>query len=332
MKMVQVLAIQGPACVFPLFFLFALWLHVFYFCEIDVNRTKRDKEAVNGTYFAFVLHSFPTSSGMHIAKYAFYGFNDIVSGGIDEDEDESDGRSLQPTAPRAKRPAEDEEEDSSDRRRGKTGANEESWEAFKSLLVKEKISDRDTWRRWTKHNKKVIAERGWPVEGIQHYWRCRKFPFTTFKALSGNQDPACAQVKKHKGSDWDISSRSAGAQRGGSGGCGAAGGGRCNGMADDWMVEGNEYVGRRVRRSVREEEKIKGAADGEIVGWLPAEKADYISDITHAPVALWHMLYDDEGGGSISGAGGRDRVLPRSRADGEAGGVASVGGGDVQVC
>ena len=58
--------------VFHLFFLFALWLHVFYFCEIDVNRTKRDKEAVHGTYFAFVLHSFPSSSGMHIAKYAFY--------------------------------------------------------------------------------------------------------------------------------------------------------------------------------------------------------------------------------------------------------------------
>jgi len=28
---------------------------------------------------------------MHTAKYAFYGVHDIVSGGIDEDEDEDDG-------------------------------------------------------------------------------------------------------------------------------------------------------------------------------------------------------------------------------------------------
>jgi hypothetical protein len=176
--------------VFPLFFLFTLWLHVFDFWEIDVNRTKRDKEAANGTYFAFVLHSFPSSSGMHIAKYAFYGFNDIVSGGIEEDEDEDDGAALQPTAPHAKRPAEDEEEESSERRSGKTGANEESWEAFKSLLVKAKISDRNAWRLWTKSNKKAIADHGWPVENIHQYWRAGGFPFTTFKAFSGNQDPS----------------------------------------------------------------------------------------------------------------------------------------------
>ena len=73
----------------------------------------------------------------------------------------------------------------------------------------------------------------------------------------------------------------------------STGGGRCNDIAGGWMAKGNEYVGRRVRRSVTEEEKIVGAADGEIVGWLPAEKADYVSDITHAPVALWRVLYDD---------------------------------------
>jgi len=322
---------------------------------------------------------------MHIAKYAFYGFNGIVSGGIDEDEDEDDGGAVQPTAPHAKRPAEDEEEESSQRRRGKREANEESWEAFKRLLVKEKISDRDTWRRWTKSNKKVIAERGWPVEGIHLYWRCREFPFTTFKALSGNQDPAGAQVKKHKGSDCNdpgtCSSWSAGAQRGSGGGCGATGGGMCNDMAGGWMVEGNEYVGKRVRRSVTVEEKIVGAADGKIVGWLPAEKADYVSDITHAPVALWHVLYDDdalgeedleefevwdaidsferdewagmgeddvEGGaaagtcsslspGALGGSGGGGAAAHIQHSSpkgdrGETGGVASVGGRDVQVC
>ncbi len=46
---------------------------------------------------------------------------------------------------------------------------------------------------------------------------------------------------------------------------------------------------------MRADDKIVGAADGQIVGWLPAEKADYISDITHVPVALWHVLYDEEG-------------------------------------
>jgi hypothetical protein len=369
------------------------------------------------------------------------GFNGIVSGGIDEDEDEDDGGAVQLTAPHVERPAEDEEEESSERRRGKTEANEESWEAFKRLLVKEKISDRDTWRRWTKSNKKVIADHGWPVEGITNYWRSSGFPFTTFKAFSGNQDPsgnrrvgvsgdkmdsdyhvdhiemkhidddevpsnspclllipsysslhpltqeAGAQVKKHKGSDCNdagtCSSWSAGAQRGGGGGCGATGGGSCNDMADDWMVEGNEYVGRRVRRSLREDDKIVGGADGEIVGWLPAEKADYISDITHVPVALWHVLYDDEalgeedleefevreaidsferdewagmgeddveGGaaagtcsslspgalkGSGGGCGGAAAHIDRSSPKGDRGetrGVASLGGGDVQVC
>ncbi len=108
------------------------------------------------------------------------------------DEEEESGRlkKQQRTAPYGKRPAEDEEDESSERRRGKTGANEESWEAFKSLLVKAKISDRNAWRLWTKSNKKAIADHGWPVENIHQYWRAGGFPFTTFKAFSGNQDPS----------------------------------------------------------------------------------------------------------------------------------------------
>ena len=58
-------------------------------------------------------------------------------------------------------------------------------------------------------------------------------------------------------------------------------------MTGGWMVKG-----RRLRRSVREDEKIVGTADGEIVGWLPAEKARYV--IMPAPVALWRVLYDDD--------------------------------------
>jgi len=118
------------------------------------------------------------------------------------------------------------------------------------------------------------------VEGIHLYWRCREFPFTTFKALSGNQDPAGAQVKKHKGSDCNdpgtCSSWSAGAQRGGGGGC--------------------------------------GGAAALIQPSFPME------------------VDRGEGGGSLSWGGGRDGELPLSRAHGEARGVASVGGGDVQVC
>ena len=206
---------------------------------------------------------------MHIAKYAFYGFNDIVSGGIDEDEDEDDGGAVaqtqihggqgrgfilcrsclqrhhhrkkcaakpnggpmratplsgnrnsrgsipaevsdqdeedesggrekeKRTVPLGKRPddekdkSSDEEDESSERRRGQKELSEGSWETFKSLVVKEKISDRDAWRHWAKSNKTVIADRGWPVEGIQHYWKDTGFPFTTFKTLV-DEDKNCA--------------------------------------------------------------------------------------------------------------------------------------------
>ncbi len=95
----------------------------------------------------------------------------------------------QRTGPLGKRPEDEEDEssdaegESSEAQRGQTEASEGSWEAFKSLVIKEKISDRNTWRHWAKSNQTVIAERGWPVEGIQHYWRDIGFPFTKFKTI-----------------------------------------------------------------------------------------------------------------------------------------------------
>jgi hypothetical protein len=152
------------------------------------------------------------------------------------------------------------------------------------------------------------------------------------------------------------------------GGCGATDRGRCNDIPGGWMDKGNEYVGKRVRRCLNEEEKIVGFADGQIVGWLPAEKADYVSDNLHAPGALWRVRFDDEdmgvedledfevrdaidslerdewadmgekrGGGCVGAASHIQRSFSREGggrvgADGEARGGTSVQGGDLQVC
>ncbi len=187
----------------------------------------------------------------------------------------------------------------------------------------------------------------------------------TVKLPKARSDVEGGQLKKHTGRDWNdagtCSSVSAGAQRGSGGGCGATGRGRCNDIAGGWMDKGNEYVGKRVRRCLKEEEKIVGFADGQIVGWLPAEKADYVSDILHAPGALWHVRFDDEDMGAEdleyfevqdaidslerdewadmgeNRGGGCGGSFPREGggrvgADGEALGVTSVQGGDLQVC
>ena len=69
-----------------------------------------------------------------------------------------------------------------------------------------------------------------------------------------------------------------------------------DGPETGWWVKGSEYLGKRVRRAVYDEEtgEIVGAADGEIVGWLPLEVADFVSEFFHKPAALWHMVYDNE--------------------------------------
>ena len=63
-----------------------------------------------------------------------------------------------------------------------------------------------------------------------------------------------------------------------------------------WQVCGSEYLGKRVRRAVYDEnsDHIVGVADGEIVGWLPLEVSDFVSESSKKPAALWHMVYDSE--------------------------------------
>ena len=72
--------------------------------------------------------------------------------------------------------------------------------------------------------------------------------------------------------------------------------------AAGWWVRGSEYLRKRVRRAVYDEEsgEIVGAEDGEIVGWLPLEVADFVSEFFKKPAALWHMVYDNVAVGEVS--------------------------------
>jgi hypothetical protein len=63
-----------------------------------------------------------------------------------------------------------------------------------------------------------------------------------------------------------------------------------------WQVCGSEYLGRRVRRPVYDEnsDDIVDVANGEIVGWLPLEVSDFVSESSKKPAALWHVVYDSD--------------------------------------
>ena len=60
----------------------------------------------------------------------------------------------------------------------------------------------------------------------------------------------------------------------------------------EWRTEGSDLLGRRVRRSIIDGEgafaRVSGFAHGTIVGWLPADESDFISEVTGEPAALWH--------------------------------------------
>ncbi len=79
-------------------------------------------------------------------------------------------------------------------------------------------------------------------------------------------------------------------------------GGGDKATATGWWVRGSEYLRKRVRRAVYDEEsgEIVGAEDGEIVGWLPLEVADFVSEFFKKPAALWHMVYDNVAVGEVS--------------------------------
>ena len=112
--------------------------------------------------------------------------------------------------------------------------------------------------------------------------------------------PAAGQLAAHADSLGRHTSCSAGdagasAAGGGAGASAVVGEGNAGSTAG-WWVRGSEYLGRKVRRAVYDEAsgEIVGAEDGEIVGWLPLEVADFVSEFFNRPVALWHMVYDHE--------------------------------------
>eukprot|EP00960_Hanusia_phi_P050952 760518-Hanusia_phi.AAC.2 len=63
----------------------------------------------------------------------------------------------------------------------------------------------------------------------------------------------------------------------------------------EWWTQGSKFLGRRVRRALYDdagEQKVVSAADGTIVGWLPAEVSDFVSEYFKVPAALWHVKFD----------------------------------------
>lgn len=72
--------------------------------------------------------------------------------------------------------------------------------------------------------------------------------------------------------------------------------GDASASSEMWRTEGSVYLGRRVRRSVPDEDGERWA-DGEIIGWLSAEESDFV-DARGRPAALYRAEYD---GGLLKG-------------------------------
>jgi hypothetical protein len=54
-----------------------------------------------------------------------------------------------------------------------------------------------------------------------------------------------------------------------------------------WLTEGSDYIGQKVRRMVLgEDRKPAGAANGKITGWLPAHLSDFYCKETGQPAAV----------------------------------------------
>ena len=62
----------------------------------------------------------------------------------------------------------------------------------------------------------------------------------------------------------------------------------------DWLEEGSDKLGTRVRRAVLAEdgETVISYGDGTVVGWLPSHLSDFFSEYTQEPAPLWHIKYD----------------------------------------
>lgn len=66
-----------------------------------------------------------------------------------------------------------------------------------------------------------------------------------------------------------------------------------------WLTDGNEHLGKQVRRYVYDYRGTKvDCKHGVVTHWLPAEVADYISEETGQPASLWKVTFDDERVGS----------------------------------
>ena len=57
----------------------------------------------------------------------------------------------------------------------------------------------------------------------------------------------------------------------------------------EWRTD-SEYVWRRIRRSIVSGGAVVGYSDGSVMGWLPKEQSDYISEGSGRAAALWHGM------------------------------------------
>lgn len=61
---------------------------------------------------------------------------------------------------------------------------------------------------------------------------------------------------------------------------------------DEWRRTGNEHIGKDIMRSVLCDKgtgRVTGFSKGKVVGWLPADESDFVSEETGEAAALWHV-------------------------------------------
>ncbi len=62
---------------------------------------------------------------------------------------------------------------------------------------------------------------------------------------------------------------------------------------DKWRTEGNEWIGKRIRRPVKSRfGQTIDHVKAKVVGWLPKEESDFF-DEAKQPAPLWHVLWED---------------------------------------
>ena len=61
--------------------------------------------------------------------------------------------------------------------------------------------------------------------------------------------------------------------------------------AEEWHTVGHAFIGCAARRSILIDGAVGGYADAVVVSWLPPEVADFVSEATGKPAALWRIRY-----------------------------------------